>query len=86
MDPQASWEQLLEVFADGDWERVDELADALLTWLERDGFPPRATTGSDLGQDWDRAVAQAACRFAQERVRTEVADVSQESRLVRDGR
>jgi hypothetical protein len=77
MDPQASWEQLLEAYADGDWDRVEDLAEALLTWLERDGFPPRATTGSDLGQDWDRAVALAACRFAQAKARMEIADVSQ---------
>jgi len=37
------------------------------------GFPPRATTGCDLGQDWDRAMATAACRFAIAKARKEVA-------------
>ncbi len=77
MDPQATWDDLLAAFADGDWLRVDELSDALLTWLQRGGFPPRATTGTDLGQDWDRTAALAACGFAAERAGREVDHVSQ---------
>ena len=46
MDPQANWDQLLEAYAEGDWKRVEELAEALLNWLDRNGFPPRATTGT----------------------------------------
>ena len=49
MDPQATWEDLLAAYAESDWERVEELAEVLLQWLARGGFPPRATTGSDLG-------------------------------------
>jgi hypothetical protein len=77
MDPQASWDQLLEAYADGDWDRVQDLAEGLRHWLSRGGFPPRATTGSDLGQDWDREIALAACRFARAKAMTEVADVPQ---------
>jgi hypothetical protein len=64
MDPQASWDQLLEAYADGDWDHVQDLAEGLIHWLSRDGFPPRATTGSDMGRPWDRAIALAGCRFA----------------------
>ena len=67
MDPQTAWDDLLAAYADGNWQLVDELADGLITWLTRGGFPPRATTGADLGQDWDRTVALAACRFAVEK-------------------
>jgi len=76
MDPQASWDQLLEAYAEGEWEHVQDLAEGLLHWLSRGGFPPRAVTGSDLGQAWDRAIALAACRFALARVAKEVADVA----------
>ena len=69
MDPQAAWEQLLDAYADQDWDLVEELADGLIHWVERGGFPPRATTGSDLGQLWDKAIAVAACRFARQQAR-----------------
>jgi hypothetical protein len=75
MDPQANWEQLLEAYAEGDWDRVQDVADGLLHWLQRGGVPPRATTGRDLGGDWDRAIALAACRLALAKAGEEVADV-----------
>ena len=64
MDPQTAWDQLLEAYADEQWDMVLDLAEGLRHWLESSGFPPRATTGSDLGQAWDRAIALAGCRFA----------------------
>jgi len=64
MDPQVTWDDLLSAYADGDWNHVEELAEALLDWLQRGGFPPRAVTGSHMGQDWDRVIALAGCRFA----------------------
>ena len=66
-----------EAYAEADWDRVQDLAEGLLHWLSRGGFPPRATTGSELGREWDRAIALVACRFAQAKAQTEVADVSQ---------
>ena len=76
MDPQATWDDLLSAYAEGDWDRVEELAEALLQWLKRGGFPPRATTGSDLGREWDQQIAVAGCRFAATRARKEGAHVS----------
>jgi len=64
MDPQAAWDQLLEAYAAEEWDTVLDLAEGLQRWLKSGGFPPRATTGSDLGQPWDRAIALSACRFA----------------------
>jgi hypothetical protein len=75
VDPQTSWDQLLEAYGEADWDRVRELAEALLHWLSRNGFPPRATTGCDLGQAWDREIALAGCRHALARANEEVADV-----------
>ena len=40
MDPQATWDQLQEANCIRDWEAVRELAQSLLDWLERGGFPP----------------------------------------------
>lgn len=69
MDPQVTWDQLLAAYAARDCDTIAERAEALLHWLRRGGFPPRATTGSDLGPAWDRAVALAACQFALAHVR-----------------
>ncbi len=69
MDPQATWDDLLAAYAEGDWERVQELAEALDHWLSRGGFPPRAVTGTDLGSDWDHAIVDAACGFARKHAR-----------------
>ena len=74
MDPQTAWEELLESYAEGDWDRVQDLAEGLLHWLSRGGFPPREVTGADLGQEWDRAIATAGCEFALSRVKEEASD------------
>lgn len=64
MDPQSAWELLLEAYTAGEWDRVKEVGNALKDWLNRGGFPPRAVTGADMGDDWDRAIALAGCAFA----------------------
>lgn len=69
MDPQAAWDRLLSAYADGDWDHVEEVADGLLRWLQRGGFPPRAVAGMDLGDDFDRTLALAGCTFALKRAR-----------------
>jgi len=81
VDPQATWDELLEAYAEADWDRVEELADALIRWLQRGGFPPRAVTGSDMGHDWDRAIALAGCRFATAQARKEVRHVPLETTM-----
>lgn len=69
MDPQTAWDELLEAYADEDWGMVLDLAEGLQRWLESGGFPPRATTGADMGQPWDGAIALAGCCFALARAR-----------------
>lgn len=75
MDPQTAWEDLLEALGERDWDRVEDLAEGLLHWLQADGFPPRAVTGSDLGAEWDREIALAGCRIALAQAREGVAHV-----------
>lgn len=40
MDPQATWDQLQEAYRLRDWAVARELAQSLLDWLARGGFPP----------------------------------------------
>ena len=63
MNPQVTWEQLLCAYTRGDWEQIDELAAALVSWLDRGGFPPKIVDRDDL-PDWNRALAYEGCRLA----------------------
>ena len=43
MDPNATWQELLDAIAQGDRERAIELLHALLAWLEHGGFMPQVS-------------------------------------------
>ena len=75
VDPNAAWLELMDAFRQLDWNRVHELAEGLLQWMVRDGFPPETSVRNStkgvvadalwsLGSEWNRTVAQAACRYA----------------------
>lgn len=66
MDPQAMWDQLLDAYAAGNWDKIEAHATALLDWLQRGGMPPQIVGRSELGPDWDRTLARAGCRFVLE--------------------
>ena len=71
MDPQAAWRDLIAAYAEGDWHRLIDVADGLLAWLDRGGFPPDTGTLTqeiepDRTADWNRAIARSACLFAKE--------------------
>jgi hypothetical protein len=78
MDPQAAWDHLLEAYTHGDWSVVEELAEGILKWLHRGGFPPRPVFEREMGDEWNRAVAEFACRFALSEARTDQAGRSDE--------
>lgn len=65
MDPNATWENLLEALTEGDWHEAFESAEALLDWLDRGGFPP------EPARKWlgDSDAIRVACRFARELAR-----------------
>lgn len=69
MDPQATWDELLQASLDRDWDRMEELADALLGWLGKHGAPPLTVGHRDLGVQWHGAVAQFVCYMALSKVR-----------------
>jgi hypothetical protein len=60
IDPNACWLELSEAFGE-DWDRAEELADALLDWMERGGFPPQITGRTEL----DRLIAKQTCQAIQ---------------------
>jgi hypothetical protein len=64
MDPQATWEQLQEAYGNADWETARELAQALLAWLDRGGFPPTTEAGDSAGLNERRARVREFCRDA----------------------
>jgi len=68
MDPQATFEELLDAVSDRDWDRMDELSEALLRWMETGGFPPRIVGLATLGCNWHRAIATFICHLAKSRV------------------
>ncbi len=63
MDPQATWNDLLEARSQRDWNRAEELAKALLDWLQRGGFPPDTIGDRQLGTRWHHAVAFFVCHL-----------------------
>lgn len=67
MDPQATLSELLEAIVDRDWDRVTELSDVLLTWMEHGGFPPEAIGSAKLGKRWHRTIATFICHAATSR-------------------
>ena len=64
MDPQATWDQLQKAYCIRDWEAVRELAQSLLDWLQRGGFPPTVLGKPFSDPDQHREVALAFCRRA----------------------
>lgn len=57
MDPNAAWSALAQAMADDDGEQVATVADGLLMWLNRGGFPPTIAGESAF----DAIVAKATC-------------------------
>ena len=70
MDPQTTWDQLLDAYAAGDWDQIEEHAQDLLHWLDRGGFPPKVLHHDGPDMDWDRTLARAGCQFALDTVRS----------------
>lgn len=60
MDPNCTWRDLILAHHEGDLDRVDELASALLDWLAKGGFPPRIGT-IDVPNEARGAFVRHAC-------------------------
>lgn len=69
MDPETSLAELVVALGKRDWDRVEEVADGLLRWLQHRGFPPTTVGPRTLGTEWHRAVATFVCHAAKSKVR-----------------
>ena len=74
MDPQTTWNELLQAWSSRKWEAVIELSQALLGWLADGGFPPETQLPNEVGADWNREIAFAACQFARQRAQQAIED------------
>jgi hypothetical protein len=63
MDPQATWQRMLDAYSARDRIEAIEAAEDLLGWLRRGGFPPQTLPHLPMDNPWNRAIADAACRF-----------------------
>lgn len=61
MDPQVTWDQLLEAIARKDLEAAEIHAENLAEWLNKGGFAPQVFNRL-LTEDWDRQVCHYVCR------------------------
>ncbi|MDA1166430.1 MAG: hypothetical protein O3B13_25320 [Planctomycetota bacterium] len=64
MDPQATLRELLEALEQSNWDAVLELSQALLTWIQHEGFPPVILGSESLGPEWHRQITNSVCRAA----------------------
>lgn len=69
MDPQTAWSALLHAWGVGDWEQVEDLAEALLTWLDRNGYPPKLSRQINLGGELNSVIVKSAAEFMLRRAR-----------------
>ncbi|MFO0945657.1 MAG: hypothetical protein U1D30_06895 [Planctomycetota bacterium] len=56
MDPNQTWIEMIRAYHQKDWDQSDELALALIEWLQRGGFPPQISPHIMVGDE--RAVRQ----------------------------
>jgi hypothetical protein len=64
MDPQETWNQLLDAVATRDWNQAEKLANAMLKWLRNRGDPPQTVSRKGLTRSWHAAVAQLVSYMA----------------------
>lgn len=64
MDPQESYKRLLRAWMNRDWSDLAELAQAMLDWLDKGGFPPEPYYPLEMGREWNTLVVRATCQFA----------------------
>ena len=69
MDPDAALRDLLDAVEAGNCDRVQELTEALNSWMAQGGYPPKTLGPWKLGMVWHVAVAKAIIRLAKAHVR-----------------
>lgn len=59
MDPQATWNEMLDRYNRKQSEEALSAAENLLQWLQRGGFPPTITAQVSAGDELHRVIAWA---------------------------
>jgi hypothetical protein len=54
---------MLDAYSARDRGEAKEAAEDLLGWLRRGGFPPQTLPELPMDNPWNRAIADAACKF-----------------------
>ena len=62
MDPQVTWNEMLDAIAESDFEHAGTQAQCLLNWLDRKGFAPNATTRT-LPLQWNVMLCRHVCQI-----------------------
>lgn len=70
MDPQATWNEMLDALKHRHWDEADQHAANLYSWMHgRQGFPPLTIGDESLGKEWHRTIASFTCLFVQTKVK-----------------
>jgi hypothetical protein len=59
MDPQITWQELQQAYSAREWDKVEDLAEALLDWLNMGGTAPDTSAVLPEAEDWHRFVCLA---------------------------
>lgn len=71
MDPQQTLIDMLDALNRNEYEEAIELAEALLEWLRKGGFPPIVVGEKSLDIVWHREIACLICRCVTDRITRE---------------
>ncbi len=82
MDPQQTWEEMLEALRRKQWEPARALADSLYDWLKGGGYPPTTVGDKSIGRKWHATVAQ----FVRLAIASKANDIEKRRSRTSDGR
>lgn len=63
MDPNQTWHDLARAIERDDWDEATDLAEMLVDWIERQGFPPTITGIAAFDRIVVAATAQAVATW-----------------------
>jgi len=70
MDPQATWNEMLDALKRRQWDEADQHAADLYSWMNsKQGFAPLTIGDESLGKEWHRTIASFTCLFVQTKVK-----------------
>ncbi len=64
VDPERAWADLSQAVAEARWEDAAEIADNLVCWLSKGGFPPKITGTQAFDKIIVNSTAQAIATWS----------------------